>query len=409
MIRIGLNLLAGLLSSLILPANAQDNLFFPDLRKAIANGERERIGLFFTRATDQVLIIQNREEAVQQILDISHELSRNGQAAVVWPNLIRLAGNKEVTTEISMKLLNEVWMEAGAACHYDNRYEPADSLFRLTLPYTRGEGQELSYAFSCNFLGLINRRLGNLDSAHFYFEQALQSRIHVLGESHPQVGAVFNNLGLLYKSSGEYDKAMDYFQKAVEIKKLADDPSVHLNYLNLGELSSLQGNYSAALSYYKQAELILEKETASEKLADLYLNSGGILSTLQAFREANDYFVKALQIYDAVLGDHSVKSGKVYQNMANVYSGTGDFEKELESTNKALEIFISAYGPGHLEVAPLYNNLGMLYLTRNRFKESLGLFSQANMIYRNSGTEQTEKLVNTLTNMGTVLSKAWQP
>ncbi|MGF1975945.1 MAG: tetratricopeptide repeat protein, partial [Nostoc sp. CmiSLP01] len=49
------------------------------------------------------------------------------------------------------------------------------------------------------------------------FQQALTLRSNLLGESHPDVAASFNNLALLYDSQGRYSEAEPLLQQALDI------------------------------------------------------------------------------------------------------------------------------------------------------------------------------------------------
>jgi CHAT domain-containing protein len=389
---------------------AQSQIFFPGLEKSIASNDRLSIEQQFSLACDQILNDQRNDAALSRILRIAHDLSRSGMAGNVWPGLMKLSKDAGLLGSLADTLKLNILSELGAACFYDNRFQMADSVFRLTLPLFEGFRTEvnLDYAFSCNFLGLASLKLGKYDSSLVWFEKARQIRIRALGENHPLVGAVYNNIGLLCKSRGDYEGAALNYRKAIVIKKITNDKTVYLNLLNLGELYGVRGQYATALSYYNQADSILQHEAPSVKMADLYLNSGAMMYSLQGYHEAQDYFMKALRLYDSLLGENSEQSGKVYQNLANVYNGMDDRENERKSIEKALGILEPVYGYDHPEMAPLFNNLGMVYQSLGKFDLSFGYLAQARKIYLLHGEEQPEKLVNTLTNIAATREMAGQ-
>jgi CHAT domain-containing protein/Tfp pilus assembly protein PilF len=393
-----------------LSIKAQDQIFFPALEKSIASRERQKIELQFPVACNQILNEQKNISALLQLLDIAHELSRSGMAGLVWTELQKLSNDAVWLASWADSIKLNILSELGAASYYDNRFQTADSVFRLTIPIFEGLKTEvnLDYAFSCNFLGLAGIKLGKFDSSLAWFEKAKQVRIRALGENHPLVGAVFNNIGLLCKSKGDYEGAAYNYRKAILIKKIAHDKTVYLNLLNLGELYGVRGQYATALVYYHQADSILQHEVPSLKMADLYLNSGAMMYSLQGYHEAQDYFMKALRLYDSLLGENSEQSGKLYQNLANVYNGMDDLENEQKSIEKALAILEPEYGSDHPELAPLFNNLGMVYQNLRKFEKSLSYFYQARKIYLLHPKEQPEKLVNTLTNIATTRQMAGQ-
>jgi CHAT domain-containing protein/Tfp pilus assembly protein PilF len=393
-----------------LSIKAQDQIFFPELEKSIASRERQEIELQFPVACNHILSERKNISALIQLLGIAHELSRSGMAGLVWTELQKLSNDAGWLASWADSVKLKILSELGAAYYYDNRFRAADSVFRLTIPIFEGLKTEvnLDFAFSCNFLGLAGIKLGKYDSSLAWFEKAKQVRIRALGENHPLVGAVFNNIGLLCKSKGDYEGAAFNYRKAIFIKKIAHDKTVYLNLLNLGELYGVRGQYATALVYYHQADSILQHEAPSLKMADLYLNSGAMMYSLQGYQEAQDYFMKALRIYDSLLGENSEQSGKVYQNLANVFNGLDDRENEKKSIEKALSILEPVYGYDHPELAPLFNNLGMVYLSLGKFDRSSNYLAQARRIYLLHGEKQPEKLVNTLTNIAVMREMAGQ-
>jgi CHAT domain-containing protein len=393
-----------------LNTGAQNKILFPGLKNAIVLNDREQIKSGFALAFNELLTFRNDEKAISEFLGIAHDLSRTGMAGAVWPLLLRISKDTLWIPHFSDSVKVRLLSETGAASYYDNRFELADSLFRVTVSFFPDVEKDtsLNYAFSCNFLGLIQRKLGNTDSSLSWFEKAKHIRIRVLGENDPQVGAVYNNIGLLCKTNGDYQNAVYNFAKAIDIKKKAGDRSVYLNLMNLGELYATEGRYTDALKSYKQADSILENEAPSLKLADLYLNSGAVMYSLQGYQEATDYLMKALRLYDSLLGEKNEKSGKVFQNLANIYNGTGNLEEEQKCTEKALDILTAVYGSDHIEVAPLYNNLGIVYQNLRQYERSLVYLFRAQKIYLLHASEEKEKLVNTLTNIASTYKLAHQ-
>lgn len=390
---------------------AQTPVFLNELEKALKEQNKEIIATNYPLACSQLSKNQYSKNLAEKLIEISHELSRSGFARLVWQNLEKISDCINPSDPGSAKLKTDLLSELGAAFYYDNKFTEADSAFNLTLLNLKkpGSGTDLDRAFVFNFLGLVNRKIGKTSEAIGFFEQARSIRIASLGEDHPQVGAVYNNIGLLYKSTGDFENALICYDKAIEIKKKANDKSVYLNYMNMGELNGILGNYSVALDYYRQADSILISEPQSEKLADLYLNLGGILSTMQGYEDANQYFFRAVSIYDSIYGINNEKSARVFQNLANTYNALGDHINEQEYTEKATEILQSVFGPGNIELAPIYNNLGMVYQSHGEYEPGLLYLNKAKKIYQQFPGEQSEKIANTLINIAETYKLLGQP
>ena len=40
-----------------------------------------------------------------------------------------------------------------------------------------------------------------------------------MGENHPDIATIYNNIGLAYQNKGEYDKSVHYLELALKIKR----------------------------------------------------------------------------------------------------------------------------------------------------------------------------------------------
>lgn len=69
-----------------------------------------------------------------------------------------------------------------------------------------------------NAKGLQKARLGRWDAALSCWENALEIRVQVLGESHPDVANTCNNLGIALGKLGRTDEAMGHLKRALGIR-----------------------------------------------------------------------------------------------------------------------------------------------------------------------------------------------
>lgn len=383
---------------------AQPVVDFSVLEHALKSNSRNEVIVEFNRLCEQASSAEFRNETFEKLLNHARDLSRRGYSETVYKNLEKLSGENEVLTKFSKRFFSSFFNELGYAYYHNKKLQKADSVFRLNLKLKElfPEIPDLEIAFSLNYLGLTQRRLGNYPQAIIFLEKAKKIRIAELGGEHQQVGAIFNNIGLVYNYSGDYDSALVNFKEAIRIKQLSGNSAIYNNYFNLGVLSGILGNYTEALNNYKQAEALLLDSDNPETLADVYMNTGGILNTLKANREAFLYFQKALQIYIEYLGDQHKKTADVYQNLSSVYDELGEYEKSYHSFKKALEINENLYGQSSTELAPLFNNFGLVLQKRGKYQESLNYLRRAKSIYSLNDNQESESYFNTLINIGEV-------
>lgn len=99
--------------------------------------------------------------------------------------------------------------------------------------------KEPELAMLWNNIGLIHRKLGNLDKATEAYDKAL-----ILD---PKYAAAMNNLGMVKLAAGDRLAAALYFRKSTTI-----DPTYADAHFNLAVLMEEEGNWQSAVEEYKQ-------------------------------------------------------------------------------------------------------------------------------------------------------------
>ncbi|WP_414590241.1 tetratricopeptide repeat protein, partial [Scytonema sp. PCC 10023] len=83
---------------------------------------------------------------------------------------------------------------------------------------------------------------------------ALEMTKRLLGQQHPQVATILNNLAGLYHNQGRYSEAEALYRQALEMRKRLvgeQHPSVVSSLNNLALLYQNQGRYSEAEPLYR--------------------------------------------------------------------------------------------------------------------------------------------------------------
>jgi len=66
-------------------------------------------------------------------------------------------------------------------------------------------------------LGAIYYQTGDYEKVVSFYRKALDIRLEILGEKHPDVAISYNNLGAIYYQTGDYEKAVSFYRKALNI------------------------------------------------------------------------------------------------------------------------------------------------------------------------------------------------
>lgn len=186
-----------------------------------------------------------------------------------------------------------------------------------------------------NYLGVINRNLGDYKEALFYFSKGLEASKQYNDKT--QLGYSYNNLGSLHRLMGNGSLAIEQTFKGLRIfEELKDSVGIAFCALNLGVLYSNQKNYTKAIEYLQKVINIRKKNgdkpgelTAQLRIAEVYF-------------ELADYD-KAYSIYLYILDEHKKRNEEIgmafaYGGISTIFFTRGDFKEALNYRLKSLEI-----------------------------------------------------------------------
>lgn len=192
-----------------------------------------------------------------------------------------------------------------------------------------------------NSLSLCYAKLNNFDLAIKYSHESL-----LLDQKSYLVN---NNLGFYYSKINNFEMAIKFYNKAIDYKN-----DYRLAYINLGQLFQSLSRYDEAIKLYKNYLMQFKDKVI---LSDL----GICLSFLKNYRDAEIYFVEALNIDNLYL--------PALVNLSNLYLNTRRFDEAIELLLKAISIDDSN--------PKVYNNLGVAYLNLHLLDESMAALNKS--------------------------------
>ena len=181
------------------------------------------------------------------------------------------------------------------------------------------------------------------------------------------------------------DMARTFFElfcQADEKELLPDEDEIDkaLRYNNIGLVFNDQiCDYDKALEYYFKALEIREKVLGKDHsdTAQSYNNIGTVYSDKGKYDKALEYYLKSLEIREKVLGKEHPDTAQSYNNIGNVYYSKGDYDKALEYHKEALEIQEKVMGKEHPDTATSYNNIGIVYSRKGDYDKALEYHKEA--------------------------------
>jgi len=265
--------------------------------------------------------------------------------------------------------------------------------FEEALKVFRSSDDRHNEAVTLGLIANCQRKLGNLDEALEYAQQALRMK-EGLGER-AEVGKTQNQLGLIYWERADYSPALQHLQQAIEIaSNVADKELEGAARNNLGLVLDERGDYKHSLEQYRQA-LDLHRASHFERgEGDTLGNIGGVYLLLGKFREALPYYRQALQISER-LGLKPASSDDL-GNIGLCLAGIGDVDGALASFDRALRIAREA-GLAK-EEADWHKGKGATLVGLGRYDAALREYAAAEQVYQHSGLQR--ELVGALNETG---------
>ncbi len=174
-------------------------------------------------------------------------------------------------------------------------------------------------------------------------------------------------------------------------KLLADDPEKYKlrNYLDLpfegipinrlpypiieNFVNTYFGDNKTALMY-SQTFLFMSADKEGNNsltMADAYNDIGMVYHDQGEYNKAFEYYSKALEIRERVLGNDHPSTAVSYNNIGAVYNNQGNYSQALKCHFKALEINQIIFGIDHPWTATYYENIGMVYENLGDYRKAL--------------------------------------
>ena len=147
------------------------------------------------------------------------------------------------------------------------RYSEAESLYLRALALAEQVSGPREVAIICNSLAVVYKYTGKFDDAERLYRRALPLLEQSLGPQHPQIAAIYHNLGGLEHARGRFAAGEPLARRSVEIREQAlgpNHPEVAADIAALAAILDGQGKYDESEPLYSRALAIFEREYGPE-------------------------------------------------------------------------------------------------------------------------------------------------
>jgi two-component system, NarL family, sensor histidine kinase UhpB len=299
-------------------------------------------------------------------------ISGHSQTAVIDSLLQVIANHPRDTNEI--KTLNRLSTE-----FMRKDINKAKSyLYQLV---TLAKALNTDFGLSSGYSGLVgvHQNTGLLDSALYYLDL-----MKILAQNPSDKNAVtnyFSTAGLFYKNQGKFKEALPYLLEGLRLSKNGDKTEFAGQLLNVGNAYLTLADQKNAADYHLKA-LKLFEEVKNKRGQSFCLNSlGNDYLGLEQYTVAEKYFFQSEKLKEE-LGD---KRGVLtsWMNLGIVFQQTNKADLSMLYFNKALvrarELKLS------IEEARLLFNIGSLLKQTKKNDEAAKTFSEALTLARQAG------------------------
>jgi Tfp pilus assembly protein PilF len=230
-----------------------------------------------------------------------------------------------------------------------------------------------------NNLAILHQYQGRYSEAEPLHKRSLSIREQQLGQDHPDVANSLNNLALLYQYQGRYSEAELLYRRSLSIREQQlgqDHPDVANSLSNLAILYQYQGRDSDVESLLLRSLSILEQqlELNYPAIASILNNLGAVYELQERYPEAEPLLVRSLSIREQQLGQDHPDVATSLDSLARLYYAQGRYSEVAPLYGQSLEIRERQFGADHPDVALSLHNLAY-------FNQSQGCYGGVEPLY----------------------------
>ena len=203
---------------------------------------------------------------------------------------------------------------------------------RLALLKARVGERHPDVAFALNDVALGQMYAGDLAGAEKTYLEAQELEVALLGEDHPEVASLRENLGNVYFRLGKYDRTAALLEVVLASRRKAlgdDSEPVARTLTNLAAVQRVAGNLEAAGRAYPEAVERLTKKLGPDHpdVGIALLGWGDTLRMQKKYAEAESPLRRSADILSRVRGDDAGITQRSLKSLVKLYTEWGKAEK----------------------------------------------------------------------------------
>lgn len=185
-------------------------------------------------------------------------------------------------------------------------------------------------------------------------------------------GAVYNSKVALSVMRGEYDRAVSWSDRQLAFWGNKKSLSAAGAFINRGVAYFYVSQPWNGITSCQKGLQILDELGKKEHAftANAYLCIGRCFLSVRHFRESEQYFQKALDLYNTIYPKNHPNILIASHNMASLYHKKEDFTKAIEVSKANLQHFLEVLGADHYLTGASYFNIGQAQYDSENYEEA---------------------------------------
>jgi len=275
-----------------------------------------------------------------RIKAIRHAFNGDFSGAMTWVNL--LTPYNHIETLLNQRLLAEIHYLKGES------EQSIEIIKNAIVNADLKPTNTLMMALNSDLVHYYDR-IGDFDSALNLSLMLVDNHRKVLGNNHPGLGIILNELAVFYRLQGDFGKSRSTAEESRDLfYSLYGKYSAGLSQAisNLAMLDYLDNNMKAAIEKYTESAEIL-RQVYSPDHPETLVAEANLATIMTAAGETKKAYKLLLHVYQTeskTLGTHHRSTLYSQQSLALNMAATGDFEQAIEQAKNNLDIAHEFYG-----------------------------------------------------------------
>ncbi|MEM3493401.1 MAG: tetratricopeptide repeat protein, partial [Thermoplasmata archaeon] len=149
---------------------------------------------------------------------------------------------------------------------------------------------------------------------------------------------VLTNIGLAYEDIGDYKKAIECYLASIELSREMGEKRMQSNTMgSMATAYAYLGRIEEAIEYAHYAIGLAEETWSMEFIGSANASMGEVLRVAKKFGVAEEYLLKACEIYKKIELDDGVNTIKFY--LAKLYIETGRLEEAEKNLAEVMAFY----------------------------------------------------------------------